>query len=77
MFRVSLEDLNCAKLIVNDLASSCLLHNDAMCEPATHPVGGLSNILDRQVEWSEACRIGQWRAQRAFGRRLTDEHRNM
>lgn len=34
--RVSLEDLNCAKLIANDVAPAVFKHNDAMCEPATH-----------------------------------------
>ncbi|WP_110947026.1 HpcH/HpaI aldolase/citrate lyase family protein [Pseudomonas bohemica] len=35
-FRVSIEDLNCAKLIVNDSAPAVFKHNDAMVEPATH-----------------------------------------
>ncbi|MFI8479226.1 HpcH/HpaI aldolase/citrate lyase family protein [Pseudomonas sp. NPDC078700] len=34
--RVSLEDLNSAKLIVSDLAPAVFKHNDVMCEPATH-----------------------------------------
>ena len=35
-FRVSVEDLNCAKLIVNDSAPAVFKHDDAMVEPATH-----------------------------------------
>lgn len=35
-FRVSIEDLNCAKLIVNDSAPAVFKHDDAMVEPATH-----------------------------------------
>jgi len=50
MFRVSLEDLNCAKLIVNDLAPAVFKHNDAMCEPATHYKWAV-NILDR-AKWN-------------------------
>ncbi len=34
--RVSLEDLNSAKLIVSDVAPAVFKHNDVMCEPATH-----------------------------------------
>lgn len=34
--RVSLEDLNCAQLILSDAAPAVFRHNDAMCEPATH-----------------------------------------
>lgn len=35
-FRVSIEDLNCAKLIVNESAPAVFKHDDAMVEPATH-----------------------------------------
>lgn len=35
-FRVSIEDLNCARMIVNDSAPAVFKHNDAMVEPATH-----------------------------------------
>jgi citrate lyase beta subunit len=35
-FRVSIEDLNCARLIVNDSAPAVFRHDDAMVEPATH-----------------------------------------
>ncbi|KAF0864108.1 HpcH/HpaI aldolase/citrate lyase family protein [Pseudomonas sp. LD120] len=35
-FRVSIEDLNCAKLIVHDAAPAVFRHGDTMCEPATH-----------------------------------------
>ncbi|WP_444944646.1 HpcH/HpaI aldolase/citrate lyase family protein [Microbulbifer sp. ZKSA006] len=34
--RVSLQDLNSAKLIVNDNAPAVFKHDNAMCEPATH-----------------------------------------
>jgi citrate lyase beta subunit len=34
--RVSLEDLNCANLILNNAAPAVFKFNDAMCEPATH-----------------------------------------
>ncbi|WP_252090797.1 HpcH/HpaI aldolase/citrate lyase family protein [Pseudomonas sp. MWU13-3659] len=44
--RVSLEDLNCARLIVNDVAPAVFRHNDAMCEPATH-FKWAQNILER------------------------------
>ncbi|MNN45948.1 hypothetical protein D3C76_1055450 [compost metagenome] len=47
--RVSLEDLNCAKLIVNDVAPAVFKHNDAMCEPATHYKWAV-NILER-AKW--------------------------
>ncbi|WP_437880005.1 HpcH/HpaI aldolase/citrate lyase family protein [Pseudomonas sp. LRF_L74] len=47
--RVSLEDLNCARLIVNDVAPAVFKHNDAMCEPATH-YKWASNILER-AKW--------------------------
>ncbi|MFP3504446.1 HpcH/HpaI aldolase/citrate lyase family protein [Burkholderia sp. SIMBA_062] len=47
--RVSLEDFNCAKLIVNDAAPAVFKHNDAMCEPATHYKWAV-NILER-AKW--------------------------
>ena len=34
--RVSLDDLNSARLICSDLAPAVFKHNDVMCEPATH-----------------------------------------
>lgn len=46
--RVSLEDLNCAKLILND-APAVFKHNDAMCEPATHQQWA-ATILER-AKW--------------------------
>ncbi|VWC80717.1 MULTISPECIES: HpcH/HpaI aldolase/citrate lyase family protein [Burkholderia] len=47
--RVSLDDFNCAKLIVNDTAPAVFKHNDAMCEPATHYKWAV-NILER-AKW--------------------------
>lgn len=47
--RVSLEDLNSAKLIVSDVAPAVFKHNDVMCEPATHYKWAVK-ILDR-AEW--------------------------
>ncbi|MCU1734126.1 MULTISPECIES: HpcH/HpaI aldolase/citrate lyase family protein [unclassified Pseudomonas] len=47
--RVSLEDLNCARLIANDVAPAVFRHNDAMCEPATH-YKWATNILER-AKW--------------------------
>ncbi|TVT85198.1 HpcH/HpaI aldolase/citrate lyase family protein [Pseudomonas sp. H3(2019)] len=44
--RVSLEDLNCAKLMLNEVAPAVFNHNDAMCEPATH-FKWATNILER------------------------------
>ena len=44
--RVSIEDLNTAKLIVNQGAPAVFKHNNAMCEPATH-FKWASNILER------------------------------
>ncbi|MBX8528143.1 HpcH/HpaI aldolase/citrate lyase family protein [Pseudomonas cichorii] len=35
-FRVSLADLNCARMILNSVAPAVFKYNDAMCEPATH-----------------------------------------
>ncbi len=49
MLRVSLDDLNSAKLIVSDAAAAVFRHNDAMCEPATH-YKWASNILER-AKW--------------------------
>jgi citrate lyase beta subunit len=34
--RVSQEDLNCARLIMSNIATAVFKHNDAMCEKATH-----------------------------------------
>ncbi|RMQ43613.1 hypothetical protein ALQ04_03034 [Pseudomonas cichorii] len=34
--RVSLEDMNCARMILNSVAPAVFKYNDAMCEPATH-----------------------------------------
>lgn len=48
-FRVSLEDLNCAKLMLNEVAPAVFKHNDAMCEPATHLKWAI-NILER-AKW--------------------------
>lgn len=47
--RVSLEDLNCARLIVNEVAPAVFKHNNAMCEPATHRKWA-SHILER-AKW--------------------------
>lgn len=47
--RVSLEDLNSAKLIVSDVAPAVFKHNDVMCEPATHYKWAVK-ILER-AEW--------------------------
>ncbi|MBB3103564.1 HpcH/HpaI aldolase/citrate lyase family protein [Azomonas macrocytogenes] len=47
--RVSLEDLNCAKLIVNDMTPAVFKHNNAMCESATH-YKWATNILER-AKW--------------------------
>lgn len=47
--RVSIEDLNCARLIVNEVAPAVFRFNDAMCEPATHQKWAM-NILQR-AKW--------------------------
>ncbi|MBN3815377.1 HpcH/HpaI aldolase/citrate lyase family protein [Paraburkholderia sp. Se-20369] len=47
--RVSLEDLNAARLIVDQDARAVFKHNDAMCEPATHHKWA-TNILER-AKW--------------------------
>lgn len=47
--RVSLDDFNCARLIVNDAAPAVFKHNGAMCEPATHYKWAV-NILER-AKW--------------------------
>jgi citrate lyase beta subunit len=47
--RVSLEDLNSAKLIVSDVAPAVFKHNEVMCEPATHYKWAIK-ILER-AEW--------------------------
>lgn len=44
--RVTLEDLNCANLILNESAPAVFKHNDAMCEPATHH-NWASKIVER------------------------------
>ncbi len=49
VLRVSLEDLNCARLILNDVAPAVFRHNDAMCEPATH-YKWATNIIER-AKW--------------------------
>lgn len=48
-FRVSLEDLNCAKLMLNEVAPAVFNHNDTMCEPATH-FKWATHILER-AKW--------------------------
>lgn len=45
-FRVTLEDLNSARLIVNEQAPAVFRHNDAMLEPATHHNWAV-NIIER------------------------------
>jgi citrate lyase beta subunit len=47
--RVSVEDLNSAKLIVNDVAPAVFQYNGAMCEPATH-YQWATKILER-AKW--------------------------
>jgi len=47
--RVSLEDLNCAKLMLNEVAPAVFNHNDTMCEPATH-FKWATHILER-AKW--------------------------
>ncbi|AZQ55097.1 HpcH/HpaI aldolase/citrate lyase family protein [Burkholderia cenocepacia] len=47
--RVSLEDLNAARLIVDQDARAVFKHNDAMCEPATHHKWA-THILER-AKW--------------------------
>ncbi|MBK5415374.1 HpcH/HpaI aldolase/citrate lyase family protein [Pseudomonas sp. TH31] len=47
--RVSLEDLNSAKLIISDVAPAVFKHNDVMCEPATHYKWAV-RILER-AQW--------------------------
>ncbi|KVC65273.1 HpcH/HpaI aldolase/citrate lyase family protein [Burkholderia stagnalis] len=47
--RVSLEDLNTARLIVDRDARAVFKHNDAMCEPATHHKWA-THILER-AKW--------------------------
>lgn len=47
--RVSLDDLDCARLIVSDAAPAVFKHNEAMCEPATHYKWAV-NILER-AKW--------------------------
>lgn len=48
-FRVSSNDLDCARLIVEQGAPAVFKFNDAMCEPATH-YRWASNIIDR-AKW--------------------------
>lgn len=47
--QVSVEDLNSAKLIVNDVAPAVFQYNGAMCEPATH-YHWATKILER-AKW--------------------------
>lgn len=59
--RVSLENFNAAKMIVNEQAPAVFRHNDAMCEPATH-CKWATNILERAkwhgVRSARACQLG-------------------
>lgn len=48
-FRVPIEDLNCARMIVNDAAPAVFRHNDAMVEPATHYNWAI-NVIER-AKW--------------------------
>lgn len=48
-FRVSIEDLNCAKLILNESAPAVFKHGDAMVEPATH-YNWATKIIER-AQW--------------------------
>lgn len=48
-FRVSIDDFNCAKLIVSETAPAVFKHGDAMCEPATH-YHWASKIIER-AQW--------------------------
>lgn len=48
-FRVSLEDLNCAKLMLSEVSPAVFKHNEAMCEPATH-LKWATHILER-AKW--------------------------
>ncbi|MCK3866118.1 HpcH/HpaI aldolase/citrate lyase family protein [Pseudomonas sp. B329] len=48
-FRVSLEDFNCANLMLSDVSPAVFKHNDAMCEPATH-LKWATHILER-AKW--------------------------
>jgi citrate lyase beta subunit len=48
-FRVSREDLDCARMIVKDVAPAVFKFNGAMCEPATH-YHWATNILER-AQW--------------------------
>lgn len=47
--RVSLDDLNSARQIVQEKTTAVFKHNDAMCEPATH-YKWATNILER-AKW--------------------------
>ncbi|WAH55983.1 HpcH/HpaI aldolase/citrate lyase family protein [Pseudomonas silvicola] len=47
--RVSLEDLNGARLILSEAAPAVFRHNDAMCEPATH-FNWATRIVER-AQW--------------------------
>lgn len=47
--RVSLEDLNSARVIVQESTTAVFRHNDVMCEPATHYKWAM-NILER-AKW--------------------------
>lgn len=63
-FRVSIEDLNCAKLIVNENAPAVFKHDDAMCEPATH-FHWATRIIERAqwhgVKAADSCHLEQLR----------------
>lgn len=63
-FRVSIDDLNCAKLIVNDTAPAVFKHGDAMCEPATH-YHWATKIIERAqwhgVKAAESAQVEQVR----------------
>lgn len=48
-FRVSLEDFNCANLMLSEVTPAVFKHNDAMCEPATH-FKWATHILER-AKW--------------------------
>ncbi|TLG94120.1 citrate lyase [Pseudomonas edaphica] len=48
-FRVSLEDFNCASLMLSEVSPAVFKHNDAMCEPATH-LKWATHIIER-AKW--------------------------
>jgi citrate lyase beta subunit len=49
VLRVGIEELNCARLILNESAPAVFKHNDAMCEPATH-FNWATKIIER-AQW--------------------------